>query len=203
MFHDRTQVDGLGEEYSLASAYDTTKTPDTARQEHKDDADVNILLARFGVDQPQKSVVFGEMDFSLDLQQAITACRESESAHERLHPDLKAKYPTWQTMITAMHDGTLAKDLEDNFESKRQAREVAELERKQKARDAYAAGLPWERRPPEHRHDRRAEAGAAGRDFGREFHDRRPNESPGEAAERRRRPDGRVQDRETGTHPKR
>lgn len=104
----RTQVDELQEAYSNEAAIDFTGTPDKARQEYKDEADINVLLGRFGVHAPQKQMVFGqEVDYNLDLQQALTAIADAKTAHRELPENLRERYPTWQSLLNALETGAL------------------------------------------------------------------------------------------------
>lgn len=102
----RTQADGFGDILSLETA---TKTPgpDRARQEFKKDADINVLMSRFGVGLPQRQPVYGDVDFDLDLHEAFTAVRLAEDAYRRMPDKLKEHFPTWQTLLTAVENGSL------------------------------------------------------------------------------------------------
>lgn len=111
--HYRTQVDQRGDEVSLATAINFTGVKDMCRQEFKDDADINILARRFNLDELKKPITWGgEVDFTTDLQQSLTAITESRQAYNRLHPDIRDKYPTWEQFTEAMATGELAKELE-------------------------------------------------------------------------------------------
>lgn len=109
----RTQVDEEQDFYSLAAGIHFTgpESRDVARQEFKEEADVNQILARYGVNAPQRQAVFGETDFTLDLQQAFGAIDAAKSAHHKLPPNLKEKYPTWQSVLNAIESGQLRIDL--------------------------------------------------------------------------------------------
>lgn len=106
----RTQEDDLGDIYSQQTALDMSGFPDRARQEFKDEADINILLRRFGVTVPQKQVTYGEANFDLDLQQAHAAVREAKEGFARLPEELRKKYPSWKSIFNAIQSGEL-KDL--------------------------------------------------------------------------------------------
>lgn len=105
----RTQADaGAGNDVeSNAAAIDFTGTEDMARQEFKLEADINVLLQRFGVQTPQRRVTFGEVDFGLDLQQALSAVDQATTAHRNLPQALRAEFPTWQSVLNALVTGAL------------------------------------------------------------------------------------------------
>lgn len=103
----RSQADDLGDFYSQVAGTDTVGWVDMARQEFKADADITSMLARFGVMTPQRPLQFGEVDFSIDLQQAISAVTEAKRVWERMPPEIKADFPTWQTLLNAANSGEL------------------------------------------------------------------------------------------------
>lgn len=115
----RTQYDDKQPDFSDAAALDFTGEKDYARQEFKDDADVNILLKRFGVGVPLKQVNYGEQDFNIDLQQALTAVNIAREAYKSLPEGLKAKYPTWQKLLNHIESGNLKIDLTPQEETPR------------------------------------------------------------------------------------
>lgn len=104
---ERTQHDQDQDVYSLASGLDTSDLPDRARQEMKADTDVNTILSRFGIGSLQHQVSFGEVDFTLDLQQALAAVRSAETAYNALPEHVRAKYPDWLRVINAINNREL------------------------------------------------------------------------------------------------
>lgn len=109
----RTQKDDLQEYYSELSGLDCSESVDVARQEFKDEADVNKLLARFGVAAPQRQPTFGEVDFDLDLQQAMFAVQEAKQAHAAMPANLRERYPTWQSLLNGLESGEFVIDLNE------------------------------------------------------------------------------------------
>lgn len=107
----RTQADDLGDVVSLETGLTTQHLPDRARQEFRDEADINQLLNRYGVGAPTQIPVYGETDFDLDLQQSYTAIRAAEQAWKRMPLTLRERYPTWQTLLTAVQSGQLQLDI--------------------------------------------------------------------------------------------
>lgn len=103
----RTQADGAQDEYSDKASIDFADAIDTARQEFKDDADVNKLLAKFGVNAPQRQVTFGEVDYTLDLQDAFDAIKQAKAAYNRLPDEIKKDYPSWQTLLNGINTGLI------------------------------------------------------------------------------------------------
>lgn len=106
----RTQTDGKQDQYSKASGLDCSEDTDTARQEFKDEADTNKLLARFGVGVPQKQISYGSADFDMDLQQAYAAVEELKYAWNLMPNEIRTKYKDWQTLIVALDSGEVKFD---------------------------------------------------------------------------------------------
>lgn len=104
---ERRQSDGRQDEYSAAARIDTSNLPDLARQEFKQEADVNYILSRFGLDGPQRQLVFGDVDFDIDLTGAHAAVSQARRAWGKMPDYLKEKYPSWQDLLAAIHSGEL------------------------------------------------------------------------------------------------
>lgn len=102
----RTQSDGLGDVYSLETAIDASEGG-VARQEFKDEADINIMLAKFGVFAPQKEVFFGDVDYGIDLQQALFAIADAKRAWQLMPDDVKKEFPTWRDLLNGLESGRL------------------------------------------------------------------------------------------------
>lgn len=117
----RTQVDGKQRAFSKASAIDCSDSRDMARQEFKAEADTNLLLARFGVGVPQKAITFGDRDMVGDpLQTALAAIATARQAYRDLPPEIRAEYPTWQRLVSALQSRKL------NLDEKAKTTEVVE-----------------------------------------------------------------------------
>lgn len=107
----RTQVDDLGDVYSAEAVMNTQTSKDFARQEYKDEADVNKLMYRFGVGllggqrQPQWGQ---EIDYDLDLQTALNSVAEAKQAWWGLPDNLKNAYPSWRELLNALESGQLS-----------------------------------------------------------------------------------------------
>lgn len=124
----RTQVDDLQNQYSRDSMLDTTDRPDMTRQELKDDADINILLRRHGLNQQSRPLQFGEYDYTIDYQQALDSVTTAQKAYNRMPIEIRDKYPNLSTMLSAMATGELATDLEKLTLEKNTAAEAAALQ---------------------------------------------------------------------------
>lgn len=109
----RSQTDGLGDIASLDSGLDCSNLPDLARQEFKDEVDVNIMLRKFGI-PIAGPLQFGEIDYDLDLQQAHAAVNVARKVHNKMPQEIKDKYPTWGEFLTAVVRGDVALDLKEN-----------------------------------------------------------------------------------------
>lgn len=80
---------------------------DTARQEFKDEADINYMLSRFGVAPPRGAPTYGEWDDTFDLQQAIDSTREAKRAFNRLPEDLQRRFDRMEDLLSAVENGSL------------------------------------------------------------------------------------------------
>lgn len=123
----RTQTDGLGEEISLANALDCSDLPDMARQEFKDETDVNKVLARYGVNAQMREPQYSEVDYNMDLQTSIESIREAERGIARLPVELRDKYGTWERLLAGAYNGGIQADLTAYYEKK--AAETAAAEK--------------------------------------------------------------------------
>lgn len=107
---ERTQTDGLGDEYSFETGLDCSNSKDMARHEQTGEADINKLLARFGIGIPQRQVVYGSMDFDLDLQQAYRAIETVKAAWDQMPDAITKKYTDWTQLAVALNSGELKFD---------------------------------------------------------------------------------------------
>lgn len=108
----RSQVDNDFDLYSVGASITFDPAEDTARQEFKAEADINVLMARFGMTAPQRQTMFGEVDFGLDLQTAYAAIDAARRMHAKLPRNLTERYPDWQSVLNALNSGELRLDLE-------------------------------------------------------------------------------------------
>lgn len=107
----RSQADDLGDEYSDNAGTDCSQSKDVARQEFKDESDINLLLGRFGVQGTGRIPTFGEVDYGIDLQAALGAIHDAKRAYTRLPKEVKDKYRNWQELLNAVEDGSFEGDL--------------------------------------------------------------------------------------------
>lgn len=103
----RTQVDGLGDEASAKVTIDCSDDVDRARQEFKKETDVNYILTRFGLPASGRPMMFTDVDYTIDLQQAFSAMEQAKHAHRALPDNLRQKYTTWRDLLNALENGTL------------------------------------------------------------------------------------------------
>lgn len=102
----RKQGDNKGDAYSLETAIDFNGLEDLARQEFRDEADVNVMMKKFGAFGPNRAPIYGETDYNQDLQQTLGAIAATKEAHSRLPAALREKYPTWVSLMAAVEQGT-------------------------------------------------------------------------------------------------
>lgn len=112
----RTQNDGDQDIHSRYAdiVFDDANKDDRSvtRQEMKDDADVNKLLARYGIGAFQnRGAQYSEIDFDIDLQTALHAIQEAQTAYSRMPAGLKERFPTWQSVLNAIDAGQLTFDM--------------------------------------------------------------------------------------------
>lgn len=79
-----------------------------ARQEFKSEVDTGTLMRRYGAGAafgppPQ----YGEVDFTMTLQDAIHSVREARDAFARLPDEVRAKYRSWDEVALAIAAGEL------------------------------------------------------------------------------------------------
>lgn len=110
MYHPLTQTDSDEERdrRSLATGIQGGDE-DPTRQEHKDEADINYLMKRYGqVPGTGRPVQFGEqLDFDFDLMRAFEALSDARSSYDKLPDRLRAKYPSIESLMTALESGEL------------------------------------------------------------------------------------------------
>lgn len=128
----RNQGDLLNDEASDAAALVTSADDDefAARQEDKDETDINVMLRRFGVDgvlRSQRPATYGEVDYNIDLQGALHAVQDARTMFDRLPPELKRKYGTWQNVLNAAETGELQQDVQNGKELDKAARREAAI----------------------------------------------------------------------------
>ena len=80
---------------------------DTARQEFKEESDINYMLSRFGITQPRGTPTYGEWDDSIDLQMALESVREAREGFNRLPKELRDKFPRMEDILRAVDNGSL------------------------------------------------------------------------------------------------
>ena len=93
------------EDESRASAVQCTEKEDRTRQEFAKDADINLLLKRFGVNLPVRQPEYGVVDFDLDLQGAYRAVAEARAGYGQLPAHLRERYPSWEAIVRAIEAG--------------------------------------------------------------------------------------------------
>lgn len=108
MFVSRTQADSVEDfaRYSDEAVVVCTAEEDRTRQEFAAEADINVILRRFGAGgfEP-RPVRFGVQDFNDDLQGVMIAAREAQDAFERLPEKLRRRYPSWNELLPALETG--------------------------------------------------------------------------------------------------
>lgn len=84
-----------------------TNNKDMARQEFKNEADINYMLSRFGVTQPRGAPTYGTWDDTIDLQIALQSVSDAREAYKLLPEDLQQKFTRMEDLLEAMENGSL------------------------------------------------------------------------------------------------
>lgn len=103
----------IGLEDQTLDASDSEDNKDMARQEYKEEADINYMLSRFGITQPRGTPTFGETDDTIDLQIALNSVREARTGYKTLPQELRDKFPSMEDMLRAVENGSLVIKTED------------------------------------------------------------------------------------------
>lgn len=135
----RGQNDGLNDAVSEATQFHCDPDDDLTRQEYKDEANLNNLLAKFGIESSSKKPLYGEQDFDIDLQQALESIHDARRAYDILPDDVREKYGNWRQLLEAAEAGHL--DLEPAATAAKKAKLALD------ARDAELADF-LKRNPP-------------------------------------------------------
>lgn len=106
----RTQVDGLGDEFSVACSTVFDPDEDVTRQEFLADCDVNNVLSRHGLFASSRPLEYGEADYDMDLVSAMHSSRLASEAFSRLDPAISSVYGSWAAVMAAVARGELTVD---------------------------------------------------------------------------------------------
>lgn len=80
---------------------------DRTRQEFKADADVNLLLKKYGHNIPVRPLEFGEVDYTTDLLTAKLAADRFNAAYNDLPDHIRARYGSMNAVVSAIESGEL------------------------------------------------------------------------------------------------
>lgn len=108
----RTQVetDKDRERWGQYAALDFSEEIDLARQEFREDADINTILRKFGLNSLTRPPAYGIADFTIDLQTAMHAISDAEQAHRRLPEHIRSRYRTWREFLNAVAAGQIKQE---------------------------------------------------------------------------------------------
>lgn len=96
MLPDPAQRDFFSEQTGVASPY----SEPGARQEFREECDLNFLLRKFGA-LPERAVQYGWNDFDLDLQGHLKFVDAAREAYAALPEFIRERYPTIQALLDA------------------------------------------------------------------------------------------------------
>lgn len=104
----------IGLENVTLDASDSEDNKDHARQDAKDEADINYMLSRFGITQQRGAPIYGEWDDTINLQTALESVREAKMGYYTLPKELREKFPSMEEFLKAVDNGSLViKDTEE------------------------------------------------------------------------------------------
>lgn len=96
---------GYEEGLRLSTGIACTAEEDKARQEFKDEADINWLLRKYGALPPVQSFPQGEVDYDLSLLDAKMAMEEARAAYEAF-PRVLREQLSFQGFLAAVANGS-------------------------------------------------------------------------------------------------
>lgn len=118
----RTQYDGRQLGFSTAGGIDCSGDRMITRQEQRDDADIEMMMKRFGLGAapaPQRVPRFDTWDESIDLHSAYVALDNVTKGYKKLPREVRKEFPTPLIFVNAIASGELAHYIER--EKKREA----------------------------------------------------------------------------------
>lgn len=104
----RTQVQAetMFQEWSDDSAMSFPAGEDRARQEFKDETDVNVILRRFGAGGFEvRPVQYGIQETDLELQTVYAAAAVAEDGWLKLPEHVRKRYSGWPELLSAVEAG--------------------------------------------------------------------------------------------------
>lgn len=118
MKYPRKQTDSheKNAKYGAITAIDCSDLPDMVHPEFLPETDINLMLARFGVNPysiPQRQPAFGAADYTMDLQTAMITVEQAQRAWRKLTPEMRAIFPDWRTFLNGIADGTVDQHMRD------------------------------------------------------------------------------------------
>lgn len=119
----KNQAD-IGHDNPTVDASNSPTNKDVARQEFKEEADINYVLSRFGVTQPRGTPQYGTWDDTIDLQIALESVNEARAAYRLLPSNLREKFTSMEALLTAIENGSLVLKDENAPEPKKSPMDI-------------------------------------------------------------------------------
>lgn len=108
----RSQADDDQDIWSANTGIDCSDAEDMARQEFKEETDINNILRRFGLNGfLNNDGRYTDTDYTIDLQSALTTISDARQTFEDLPANIREKYPTMPKLVNALENGTFDKAL--------------------------------------------------------------------------------------------
>lgn len=108
------QLKDITDSWSSQDALDTeANRDDKTEQHHAKDADINVIVARFGLnaDFQGRAPMFGTVNYDDTLHNTMVAIDEARAVYNNLPTDIKNRYNTDDALIAALADGSIARDI--------------------------------------------------------------------------------------------
>jgi hypothetical protein len=100
----RSKIDNL-DDVTKDSGLFCDPDEDMTRQEFKDEADINKVMARHGI--LPRPVQYGEWNFDEDLTSSVQARQEVDEAYSALPAEVRSLYPDMGSVWAAIASGAL------------------------------------------------------------------------------------------------
>lgn len=102
----RHQMDNCQDEVALACGIHCTPEEDRTRQEFRDEVDVNMIVLRAGGGLPlQNPVIYGEVNYDLNLQDALEAVSSARQAWAKQPDEVRARFTGFPDLYDAVASG--------------------------------------------------------------------------------------------------
>lgn len=86
---------------------DCSKDPKIVRQEQKIETSLDWILSRHGIAPAGTRPMNVNIDYTIDLQQAVEATRAAKRAFNQLPAELRKDFHNWTDVLVGLDNGTI------------------------------------------------------------------------------------------------